>query len=95
MIVRKYLFILLLLQKCIIIIVVVVVVVVVVNDHNDDDNNNNNNIAICYPGSLSTSRRHSQIRKVYDGHSVEVGQGRIPSAARSSNGKVCEVINYV
>ena len=94
MIVRKYLFILLLLQKCIIITVVVVVAVVVVNDHNDD-NNNNNNIAICYPGSLSTSRRHSQIRKVDDGPSVEVGQGRIPSAARSSNGKVCQVINYV
>ena len=66
----------------IIIIVDIAIVVVVVN---------NNNFPICYPGCLSTRRRHSQIRNEDYGsfiftcpaHTIDVRQNRflVPASA--------------
>ena len=68
--------------------------------NNNNNNNNNNNFPICYPGCLSTRRRHSQISKEDHGssiftcpaHTIDVRQGRIPGPAKWG---MCELSNYV
>ena len=62
----------------------------------NNNNNTNNNFTICYPGCLSTRRRHSQIRKEDHGrsiftcpaHTINVRQDKIPSAVKWENVRI-------